>query len=455
MFMNFGKKAVALLLAVGMLAVSGCDEQKESSPESSEVESVVVESNTSLTPQEQLQLLDDLDGKYKGRTFKIVTTETSLFENDAESPLGKAVSERITLIEQSLDVNVEIVEKSVSSLKEGLRKAKSEGKSYADMICAPAHAMAELADEGLLQDASSLPYLDLDANYVDKEQIVSQSASGKLYFLSGDATLNINSATVLFYDKKLLDSVGISPADKVFSGDFTWDELLSMINSVSTSGVKADYALSEEELYYSVYKSMGGSFIKTSEDGAELCYDSTLAKTTDSICNSLFKNAAGEDGGALVNFVNGKTAFLVARLDNVVNIAKKKSEWGILPLPKLYSGSSDYNCAVSASVASLGVPTACSDSAFSGFMLNAFLAASNNGLDEGLKSTYINYYFWSNDSARVLDLTEQSLAYDLGILYSSLPAVYDVSTKFLANDRKQTLEQVDIQYFYEFWRELF
>ncbi|MBE6678223.1 MAG: extracellular solute-binding protein [Ruminococcaceae bacterium] len=469
MLLKFLRKTSVFLICLSLVAATGCESRRPQAVEESETSSTLITEVDSQTPEENIKLLDDLGGKYKGRTFTIATTNGYLFKNQAgeeaqQSPLERAVASRMDLLKKSFDLKEIkiIVEDSEREIKEKLRNAASKGTHYADMVCVSAELTAELTEMGLLENMYSLPYVDFDADYMPANSIREQSVGDKMFSYSGDATLSMNSATVLFYNKKLLKEADLKPVSMVQNGSFTWNALTDMVKEAAKQGCFGiDTALDNEELLYSVYASAGNKFITIEGGALKANYSGNTAKKVNEINAALFANdklcpTRVDQDDAIKDFKQGKTAFLVARLDSVAGISGKSEdgnalvEWGILPLPKLSSSQTGYIAPVNDIASCIAVPKSCADSAFAGFMLNAFLAASTNGLDEGLKTTYINYYFWDNDSALMLNLIEDSLCYDYGIFLSSLPDVYDVSTRLLASDDNLELKKEDEQFFYKF-----
>ncbi len=469
MFLKFLRRASAFLVCLSLVAATGCESKRPQSAEESEAPSTVITETESQTPEENVKLLDNLNGKYKGRVFTIATTNAYLFKNQngeeaQQSPLERAVTARMELLKKSFglkEIKI-IVEDSERDIKEKLRSAANKGSHYADMVCVSAELMAELTELGLLENMQTLPYVDFDANYMPFDSVHQQDVGGKMFFYSGDATLSLNSATVLFYNKTLLDKSDIKPVSKVIDGSFTWNALIDMADEAAKQGCHGiDTALDNEELLYSVYASAGNKFITIENGALKASYSSSTAKKVNEINAALFANdrlcpVRVNQSDAINDFKQGETAFLVARLDSVAGISGKAEngsdpvKWGILPLPKLSASQKDYIAPVNDIASCIAVPKSCADSAFAGFMLNAFLAASTNGLDEGLKTTYINYYFWNNDSALMLNLIEDSLSYDYGIFLSSLPDVYDISTRLLASEDNLNLKKEDEQFFYKF-----
>lgn len=460
------KKIFCLLLCGAlMIGSAGCgSEEGQESNDASSAESPVENSVSSADP-DRMELLDNLGGKYAGREYTIVTAVPSIFESSSDDPLGVAVKSRNALLTQSFDIRINVIQRTESQIKAELASAVEKGDHYADLICAPAGLLCELAAEGLLENMGSLPYLDESADYIDSIAFGAQSSGNTAYFLAGGASLAANSASVLFYDKSIVAKSGVDPAKLANDGNLTWDALSSIASAAAKAGecYGIDRALGDEELLASIYASSGKPLVTTSAGKPQASYDSETSQRVNAVKTGLFDNenlaapfdAASYEKRAVDAFVKGKTAFMMARLDNVAAIKDKPSEWGILPIPKLEGSQSRYYCAVTDAAASLAVPRACKDSAFAGFMLNAVFAAGADNMVKSLKSTYVNYYFWSNDAALMLDKVEKSLFYDFGILYSDVSQVYAVTTALLGKIDTSGASDEDKDYFQEFIDGLF
>lgn len=382
--------------------------------------------------------LDSAGGKYKGKTFKVVSSVEGLFYDDSETPVAKEVMNRNGLIEQILGIGFSCNEKSAADIEKELRKAVSEGKSYADLICAPADVLAELAAEGLLENLYSLPYINFEAGYVNKAELEGQTVGDTMYMMSGLLTMDVGATVGLFYNKGLLESVGFDPYKMAKNGNWTWNDLITAAKAVSNGtfyGVES--LLSDEETVAAVYTSCGGRIVNGGTGKtATAAFDDSIGAYAASVVNGLFKNGelAGSYAGAedaAKAFNSGKLGFVMARLDNVGLFDGAESEWGLVPLPKYSQAQDGFASPVCGSVMAVAVPKGAEDSGFSGFVLNAMLAASTDRLDKALKQTYVNYHFWSNDAALMLELIGDTKALDLGVTYSSIPAVYDVGMGML------------------------
>lgn len=451
------KKLLCLLLTLSVLALPSCGEQNvEESTDSSSV-SADTDKNSLKDGAQWVEELDTLNDKYKGKNFRVITVSSGLFDDDSETPVAKQIMERNALIEQKFGIGLNIVERTSSDLKSQLRQAASEGKSYADLICAPMDVLAELAAEGLLENLCSLPYVDYSAGYIDSNALKTQSINNTMYMMSGLSTMDIGATVGLFYNKKLLDGIGVDPYAMARDGSWTWSELENIAKTISGEGVYGiDSLLDDTETLLSVYSSCGGKLVDS--NSASPVFNDALASYAASVQKSLFND--GTTGGnyssdeAVTAFNTGKLCFLAARLDNVSFFDKSESEWGLVPLPK-YTASQGYVSPVCGNTLAFAVPKGNEDSAFSGFILNALLAASTDSLDKALKQTYVNYHFWSNKSALMLELIGETKQIDLGAVYSSVQAVYDVGVGLLLEKEITPIPQEKADAFNEFAKKFF
>jgi len=430
------RKLLCFLLVLSLACLCACN--SGGNDESTAESLVSEETDGSKGASEWVEELDNVNEKYSGQTFKVVSTSASLFLDSEKTPIAKAVSNRNLLVEQKMGITVDCVEKTAAEIEKELRAAISKNQKYADLICAPADVLANLAEEGLLENLYSLPYTDFSAGYINKAELESQTVNNTMYMLSGLLTMDIGGTVGVFYNKSMLSGAGADPVALVKNGTWTWDAFTNISKTVNGNGVYAvDSLLSDKELAAAVYGSCGGHIITAGTDKpATAAFDSALSNQTALILNNLLNNSTYtpdyDNKEAAEAFNNGKTAFIIARLDNVSLFNSTKNEWGLAPLPKLSADQSGYCSPVMSGALAVAVPR-CGDSAFSGFTLNALLAASTDDLQTALMQTYVNYHFWSNSAASMLNLIAETKRIDLGIMYSSLKAVADIGMDLLAN----------------------
>ncbi len=428
-------RIICLLLALLAVFAFGCAEKTDIIEDSS-AESVppVTESQQ---PEGWIDSLEDVGNKYSDREFRIITSSEALFRaSGSDVLLGKAVGKRNDLVSGKYGITFDVLEQSSSEIRAGLKQAASNGEKYADLICAPADVLAQLANEGLLENLYSLPCIDFDAGYMPVDEMKEQSVGSTMYMFTGSLTMATNECLTLFYNKKLVHQQGIDVVELVNNNEWTWsafNALLSEISKSAKDGIAT--TLTNEQLMMAIYNSSGNKLV-LAEDNANVAYDNETAALTKRIMSEIFENPTlcpSYTTEAIEKaFLAGDLAFILGRMSDVLLVDDAKSEWGVLPLPKHSEEQLEYCTPITSSAAAIAVPKNNGDSAFVGTILNALFAASSDTLEEAQRLTYVNYYFWSNDSSVMLYRMSKSKIYDIGNIYSDIPAVANIGKNLLA-----------------------
>lgn len=450
MKIKLAAKLLALLLLCAMLlSLVACKgaESGEASESSADVSAESSEEEQK-SGGEWIATLDDTE-EYNGRTFVIATTKAELFSGEGDTLIDKAVIKRNRLVEAkySIDVEVKLVE-DAETLAKALSNAEETGVPYADLICTNAEVLAPLVSSGYLKNLYSLPHLDLDAGYVGTSFVKSQTVNNSLYLLSSGMTMNSSDLWAVYYDKELMEKSGFDPVEMAENGEWTWDAMLEIIREVCADTLKKDSPDVSRDVfglasYYSfddlgklIWSSGGNRFFGdcygtppavSVSDSAVTTVSAKLSELENN--GAVFKNTGSV---ALEAFTEGRVAFFVYKLDMVYKLDKTEREWGILPVPKMTKEQEDYFSLLDGSTYAVAVPSSVEDSDFTGAILNCLFAASADEVDEALQNAFINYYFWNNDSTKMLALIKDSAFCDPAYFYSGVPAVADVSTNALA-----------------------
>lgn len=459
---DIAKKLLCLGLAACLAVFTACgggeggQDSTDTHSSGEEPESVVVKDGS-----EWIEELDDAGGAFKGKKLNVVSVSQDLFLSEEENPIGRAVTYRNGLLQQYFDISIGCVEKDAETIKKELKAAVDKGEPYADLICAPVSVLATFAADGLLENVYSLPYMDFSADYIEKSALEGVTARNTAYFYCGELTNSLNAGVGIFYNKALVNAAGADPVKLARTGGLTWSALITMAQSVAEHDAYGiDSLLTENDLAVAIYGSSGKGFISAGSGNAPvIVYDADAARGTATVMESLFKDpkySAGLDSeNALKAFKNGNLGFIVATMDSVSLLDGCKSEWGLLPLPKHSAEQAEYSSFVSNNALAVAVPRGCSDSAFSGFVLNALIASSSNAIELALKTTYINYHFWSNDAAVMLNVIGRTKRLDMGVAYSSVQEVAGVGTSVLIKDDNQKVSDNAINNFNELAAGLF
>ncbi len=452
---NHKYKAICLFLALLLLFCFGCTEEKGVVDESLSTPSQPPQAE-SQQPEGWIDGLENVGDKYNDRVFKIVTTSRALFSaDDMNVLLGKAVQKRNDLVSNKYGVSFEVEERSASQIMTELKAAASKGERYADLICAPADVLAQLASGGMLENLYSLPCIDFDGGYMPKDELAEQSVNSTMYMFTGSLTMATNECLVLFYNKKLVAQQGIDPIELVNDNAWTWSTLKMLVGEIAKSakdGIAS--TLNDTQLAMAVYNSSGKRLVI----GSSPAYDRDVAEVTRRIMSDIFNNEelcpSYDDTALQKEFEAGNLGFVIGQMSDVTLLGSK-CEWGVLPLPKHSEEQAEYYTPLPSDAAAVAVPCNSGDSAFVGTVLNALFAASSDTLEEAQRLTYINYYFWSNDSSVMLYRLTKSKLYDIGNIYSDLPAVAEIGKILLTSPEVLTLSDEAREAFRNFAEKIF
>ncbi len=437
------RRFVCLFLAFTLLIFAACT-ATEDVPESSLEQSATPDSTVSEISKEVEGWIDGLENpgdKYANREYVIVTTNKALFSSGSDTMLGKAIDKRRHLLMEKYGITITISEQSAADITRGLRDAAEEGSKYADLICAPADILANLSTDDLLENIHSLPCIDFDAGYMPRAEIEEQTVGNTMYCFSGSITMAANECYAVFCNKSMLDV-----SKTVGNGRWTWGVLKNSVDEMIMRGEGGLASTVEyDDLTVAVYNSSGAKLLNNTDGGLVRSYNDAAAEATRKIMQGLFPEGEISIGldreKVLADFAEGKISMFIGKIGDVEMLDKAKQEWGILPLPKHSQEQNGYYTPVCGTASAIAVPKNCGDSAFAGTMLNALFAATADSLEEALKLTYVNYYFWSNDSALMFYRICDRKIYDLGNIYSRFAPFYDVGKALLLSDSGETPDE--------------
>ena len=288
------------------------------------------------------------------------------------------------------DFGVEIELSKTDDLKSKIENLVLAGESKYDLILTDPLLGTEMFASGLLEDVSGAGISISDLPGTIGSITESLSIGGKVYLFSSVAlTSDITSTYAVRYDGSPLSS---SPAEKVLSGDFTAELMLSYIKENGEI-----FSLGELSPL-TLYRGLGGKIFTKSEGiPTSAVSESTSFTSAYSSALDLYDEAADVDA-----------------IFTVEKISTLKSGEIYLPIPRAnadleYSAPLDHET-VSVFAAPVGV--------ISGNRLNSLVAALNScshNYREGIRSEAVKN--GAKDSLQMLDILEANSSLDLGILF--------------------------------------
>ena len=385
---------------------------------------------------------DLVKADYNGAVFQIATPKAGCVVPDES--IGAVISasyvERNAAIEDYF--NISITEKAVNidTMYEEAVAAVKSGEYYADLIMLPQSYICSFATRGILLNLNTLPNFNSEGGYYSASGVQSGGGFGKLYAVSGPASLTSGTASVVYFNRDLVDAAGLeSLYDLVDGGEWTWDKFKECGAAALGLGVYS-FGTQNNQINFpdTVYFSCGGRFVMSEAGGAPtVCMDADFGNTVTALCASLLADPLyySDSMSAIEAFSTGKMMFLVDSADTAKTLANSEADWGVLPLPKYnaeqenyYSLASDTNSLFFACL-----PTV-TDVARVSNVLAMLNIVSYGEQSDALALDAMSYYLRDNDSGRMLDKALDGVVYDFAYSFSPYhQAVSSISYVALRN----------------------
>ncbi len=335
-------------------------------------------------PAEALEYLPDAKdfGNYEFRILMQVDYGEDILDHyeSAAGMSGDAISQALYERDQYLSETFNFIFYYDTTSTAGNRAHNMVNKAYESGednwdIAYLLSGLTNCAPKGTVLNVLELDNLNLEASYWDQRSQEETVINGMLFNLPGDYTIydELNSVCV-FYNKSIYDEWNYentygTPYQMVSSGQWTYDNMLTMFKDTSTP--KSGAALTKDDrwgmlvTYYGVNSFFLGSGQKTmaNVDGVltSLLDDATAFnqayETISYILDTLFVNnhealwsmneAVLTDGmHATEMFREDKALFYFGAIIDGLALRDMESTFGILPVPTFFEGQTEYYCEI-------------------------------------------------------------------------------------------------------------
>ncbi|WP_162642048.1 sugar ABC transporter substrate-binding protein [Streptosporangium sp. 'caverna'] len=201
--------------------------------------------------------------------------------------------------------------------------------------------MAQLAAQGFLEDLSDLK--DQTKSAVSDAQYEVSVYQDKLWALPIS-----NSAQMLFYNKKALDSAGVAHPSIDPAQRLTWEQIETEGKAAQAAGTKYGLLLEQPNAYYQLQplmESAGGGSGFTGDDNltADVANDGwnkAMSWYSETFDSKLSPRGIGDFQTSPV-FAAGDLAFFVGGSWDLGTFADSGVDWGIAPMPSFKGGGTN------------------------------------------------------------------------------------------------------------------
>ena len=305
-----------------------------------------------------------------------------------------------------------------------------------------------MMSKGIFADIIKNRYIDLNQPYYLSQLVDTVTIDGKLYFISGDASLGyIKCAFCMYFNKQLVEDYNIENLYSVVdNGKWTLDKVMS-VSVIASQDINNDgvYDL-EDQLGFVVHDtnhpkgfwaSADIEFYKKNSDG-EWGLDFGSERDADVVNKlyTLFFNSQGSYFGGVTNavpdqiekynqiaakFASGDIFIITAELDDsVAQLRNMESPYGILPYPKYDEEQSSYRSSSRNTHNAFSMPVTCSHPDTAGAVLEALSSIKyNTVLPTYFETALKQKYARDDDSSRMYDIIRDCMTLDFGYTYGN------------------------------------
>lgn len=439
--------SLSILSALCLNILSGCGGTDNPAQETASGSS---DTTANGTTAEEYVYPDKTYGGYEFRVFNIHKMWDCYMNLDHESLTGDVVDDAVynrnRLVEQKLDIkfNEIAVEYpgfgNVPGLINSIQQSIMANDDEYDAAYLPLSFSPAIISTGSLVDLNTIPELQLDREWWDTTLNSSLEVNGKLYAATSPLHLmSLDMTWCLFFNKSIFDNNKLEyPYELVRNGDWTIDKMNEYVSAIASLNgddsftYKADgnaiYGVAGHTNVPIALTFSAGNTVISGGSSPEFAADSERLFNTIDKCIKLlsvsdghcrFENSGITTPGSYYHmFVNDRAGFLTSELKGSLVMRDMKSEYGILPMPKLESAQSDYYSYTTANTSRLVIPVTNKDLSRTGTILDALSYESN-------KSVLPVYYgkaisqkgLRDDDSIEMLSIINGSRMCDMGLFY--------------------------------------
>lgn len=438
------KKKISMLLIAAMLAsvLAGCGSDTQDGKETSGDSSGSGSDGESTAAQEyNLPKYD-----FGGADFNILNVEDDYWTcyNNIDvdgingDVLNDAVFNRNAKVAKQFNLNFKITKGDIYKLNEMVQTAVASGEQIYDIVYVKPDAASKLLTENTLINLHNVSTLQLDQDWWYQYFVENLTIEGKLYFAASSTQLMpISLASTILFNKKIVTDNQLDlPYDLVRDGKWTYDEMYSYVKKGISTGTQSDYKwnpqgdavygiFTHNGLYLNMvqgsgedvivknaqgipeYKAPGDRFYKVMDILAQ------MMKTGEGNC------ASGHDGVDWINgFAEDRAIFISGELKEINNMREMRSDFGVLPIPKLDAAQESYYSMVSQQSIQMAIPKTVKDPEAVGAVMDYMAYISMDSVwDAYVENLITAKLLRDDDSVEMVNIIKDTLCVNLGTVY--------------------------------------
>lgn len=411
------------------------------------------------------------DLNFGGEMIRIVSrngdpdTAIEFYSDEATGDIvSDAVYNRNMKVADRLGVNLEFIYQSENTRHNGfadkIRQSVMADSDDYDIIANALYNTVPLIFDGLFLDLNAMKYLDFDQPWWNQSFLDMTENDGRNYLAIGELSQTmISGSFAMFYNKHLFDE--LYPDEPtlyatVDAGKWTLDQMITYCSGVynDLNGNSKPDEGDRFGHYFTGAKTLGsdsflgGSGIHLVEENGDGSF--TFGGTSDRAALYIEKmhKLLFEDNNTLrlaynnedimKTMIADQTIFTTWMLSATDYLRDMKSDYGIIPMPKLDENQSEYSVFCHDGSSVFAIPSTCRKADAASAVLEAMAAETYRTVtpayfEIALKTKYSR----DDDTSRMLDIIVGSVKFDLAYIYGQeLGTPIDMVRDILSSETK-------------------
>ena len=394
---------LALIMALGVLAMTACADTSEDPEESQEGTQPGDETPAPEEEQEERLPLDYLPTtRYDGTEIHILEwsangqeevgrgwipwEEIDVDEGDGD-PINNAIYDRNGYVEELYGVEITKEYLSVDgspAYATAFRSNESSGDQAYQMITMRTVGIAGFAMENLMANMYDMPNLHTDMPWWSQDSVRSYTMGDALFFAAPEMLLRDKGATaVMYFNQKIAEDQGIEDLYEIAKeGGWTMDLMIELAEGVAADMDGDDLVSSAEDMFgldgggrdipYFLFTGSGNKFAVIDDDGyLELTFgdEETITVWQDILDYVMYSDFYSMNVGdpsrvpeGFNVFRDDRCLFQMNLVKDVLGLRNMESDYGVLPIPKYDETQENYSSLVwMHHDCVLGIPGSCTN----------------------------------------------------------------------------------------------
>ncbi|MHB1151889.1 MAG: hypothetical protein ACYCWE_05320 [Eubacteriales bacterium] len=449
------KKLTAFFLLFIMLVFIfiSCSDKNGEESESGILNTTVENPADNIEETETTRITADVpDSDFENYEFTIAAIGPDMavywaqLEIDTDSLNGEIINDSVYRRNSTIEekFNIQINAHFTPDPAGAARKAIMADSDEFDLVSTRiVSGLDSLATGGLLLNLFSVPYIDLQKPWWDQNAVSQLSLANKLYVTASDLGYRDKEATWVFlFNKMFTENFKLDdPYELVRTKSWTFEKMYDMVKA-ATEDIDGNGIIDQNDNFGLVTQKgsavptlLAGAGISTvRKDENDLPYLSFMSEETLEVVTKIFdvlydknntflaenfKGVSDVWDAQLKIFGENHCLFKYTLMDRVLRLRQFYCDFGILPIPLMLEGQTEYYTPIESScMSAVAIPVTVADEERTGIITEALTAESYYILIPSYYETAIKGKgLRDEESLEMLDIIVGNRLYDIGTAY--------------------------------------